>query len=297
MFGLWKSVGLCALLGVAPMFCWGVAYGKDAKKGSTDVIATLVTSHGEMKIKLFHEKAPKTVSNFYELAAKGFYDGLTFHRIVPGFVIQGGDPKGNGTGGPGYQFDDEFHKDLRHSKKGTLSMANSGPSTNGSQFFITLSPTPHLDGKHSVFGEVIEGEKVLDKIAGEAVDAQSKPKRKVSIKSIKLTGDFKPVAFEKIKALTPKEIQGLTEPLAKEIYGAYKDLKNPGFPPLGELKDMEFTQSQSHSTAMMVVYTFWGKEAALKVYMELSKKSSAEPFKVQVVNTTYLLQAPPEKKK
>lgn len=119
--------------------------------------ATFKTEAGEFKILLFDDEAPLTVENFVNLATIGFYDGLMFHRVIPDFMAQGGDPKGTGAGGPGYRFRDEFDATRLHSKPGILSMANAGPNTNGSQFFITFVPTPHLDGKHTVFGEVIEG--------------------------------------------------------------------------------------------------------------------------------------------
>jgi len=119
--------------------------------------ATFETDKGEFKILLFDDEAPLTVENFINLATIGFYEGTMFHRVIPDFMAQGGDPLGTGTGGPGYQFQDEFHGSRQHDKPGVLSMANSGPGTNGSQFFITFAPTPHLDGMHSVFGEVVEG--------------------------------------------------------------------------------------------------------------------------------------------
>jgi peptidyl-prolyl cis-trans isomerase B (cyclophilin B) len=117
--------------------------------------ATITTKHGDIRMQLYDDKAPKTVANFEKLAASGFYDGLKFHRVIADFMIQTGCPKGTGTGGPGYTFADEFHKDLKHDGPGVLSMANSGPNSNGSQFFITHVATPWLDGKHSVFGRVI----------------------------------------------------------------------------------------------------------------------------------------------
>ena len=125
--------------------------------------ATLHTERGDITLELFAADAPLTVENFLNLARAGFYDGTTFHRVIPGFMAQGGDPTGTGTGGPGYKFRDEFSS-RRHDAKGTLSMANAGPNTNGSQFFITFGPTPHLDGRHTVFGRVVEGLDVLDGI-------------------------------------------------------------------------------------------------------------------------------------
>jgi peptidyl-prolyl cis-trans isomerase B (cyclophilin B) len=123
-----------------------------------------VTSRGTIKLQLYDDKAPKTVANFEKLANKGFYNKLTFHRVIPDFMIQTGCPRGDGTGGPGYKFEDEFHPDLKHSGPGVLSMANAGPNTNGSQFFITHVPTPWLDGKHSVFGKVLSGQDVVDAV-------------------------------------------------------------------------------------------------------------------------------------
>jgi peptidyl-prolyl cis-trans isomerase B (cyclophilin B) len=127
--------------------------------------ATIDTSRGTIKLELYEDKAPKTVANFEKLANDGFYDGLTFHRVIGNFMIQAGCPHGTGTGGPGYTFEDEFDDTLRHDGPGVLSMANAGPNTNGSQFFITHVPCPHLDGKHSVFGRVREGQDVVDAIA------------------------------------------------------------------------------------------------------------------------------------
>jgi peptidyl-prolyl cis-trans isomerase B (cyclophilin B) len=128
-------------------------------------VATFTTNKGEIRVELFADKTPKTVANFEKLAAKGFYDGLKFHRVIEDFMIQGGCPQGTGTGGPGYTFEDEFDPTLKHDGPGVLSMANAGPNTNGSQFFITHVATPWLDGKHSVFGRVLgDGQKVVDSI-------------------------------------------------------------------------------------------------------------------------------------
>jgi cyclophilin family peptidyl-prolyl cis-trans isomerase len=130
----------------------------DPKKKYT---ATLSTDKGDIVLELFADKTPKTVNNFVFLAKEGFYDGTIFHRVIEDFMVQGGDPTGRGTGGPGYRFADEFHPALKHNKPGIFSMANAGPGTNGSQFFITHVPTPWLDGKHTIFGQVISGMDVL----------------------------------------------------------------------------------------------------------------------------------------
>jgi cyclophilin family peptidyl-prolyl cis-trans isomerase len=147
--------------------------------------ATMNTNHGTITIDLFDADAPKTVSNFTELAGKGFYDGLVFHRVIKDFMIQGGCPEGTGTGGPGYTFEDEFnqHKIVR----GALAMANSGPATNGSQFFIvTTNEAPWLDGKHTVFGEVTEGMDVVDKIEGTETGPGDRPVQDAKIESLKI---------------------------------------------------------------------------------------------------------------
>jgi peptidyl-prolyl cis-trans isomerase B (cyclophilin B) len=127
-------------------------------------VATITSNRGTIRLELHADKTPKTVANFEKLAAEGFYNGLKFHRVIADFMVQAGCPQGTGTGGPGYTFKDEFHKDLKHDGPGVLSMANAGPNTNGSQFFITHVATPWLDGKHSVFGRVIEGQDVVNAI-------------------------------------------------------------------------------------------------------------------------------------
>jgi cyclophilin family peptidyl-prolyl cis-trans isomerase len=131
---------------------------------SKSYTARIKTEKGDMVVELYADRAPLTVENFVNLARAGFYDGTTFHRVIAGFMAQGGDPTGTGTGGPGYQFGDEFHPTLRHDSAGILSMANAGPGTNGSQFFITHGPTPHLDDRHTVFGKVTSGLDVLRSI-------------------------------------------------------------------------------------------------------------------------------------
>ena len=126
--------------------------------------AVIDTPKGEIRLELYADRTPATVANFVNLAERGYYDGVTFHRVIPDFMVQGGDPTGTGRGGPGYRFEDECHADLKHDAPGTLSMANAGPGTNGSQFFITHGPTPWLDGKHTVFGRVVAGQQVVDAV-------------------------------------------------------------------------------------------------------------------------------------
>jgi cyclophilin family peptidyl-prolyl cis-trans isomerase len=148
-------------------------------------IATLHTNHGPIEIELFDEAAPKTVANFKKLAGQGFYDGLTFHRVIKDFMIQGGCPLGTGTGGPGYTFEDEFneHKIVR----GALAMANAGPNTNGSQFFIvTTDAAPWLDGKHTVFGQVRSGMEAVDAIEGTPTDARDRPQEPAGIDRVEI---------------------------------------------------------------------------------------------------------------
>jgi peptidyl-prolyl cis-trans isomerase A (cyclophilin A) len=161
--------------------------------------ARFVTTEGNFTIRLFDQEAPKTVENFVGLAEgtkqwsdprtnqkvqKPYYNGTLFHRVIDGFMIQGGDPLGQGIGGPGYNFADEFHPKLRHNKAGTLSMANRGPNTNGGQFFITLAPTPHLDDRHTVFGEVIDGMDVVSKIGKTSTADRDRPRKDIVIETV-----------------------------------------------------------------------------------------------------------------
>jgi len=146
--------------------------------------AKIETNVGVIEIELYKDKAPKTVENFTTLAKKGFYDGIIFHRVIPQFMIQTGDPTGTGMGGPGYTFKDEFNKTLRHDKPGVVSMANAGPNTNGSQFFITTVPTPWLDDRHSVFGQVISGMDVVSKIEKAPRDRNDKPLETIKMEKI-----------------------------------------------------------------------------------------------------------------
>ena len=188
------------LLTVA-MLCavFGLSANASSQEKKGPLYATFKTSMGDIVVQLFEDKAPKTVANFVGLASgtkewtdpktgekvkRPLYNGTIFHRVIPGFMIQGGDPLGTGRGGPGYSFEDEFHPDLRHTKGGILSMANAGPNTNGSQFFITLAPTLHLDRRHSVFGEVIKGQEVVVAIGATPRDTSDRPTKDVVIKEI-----------------------------------------------------------------------------------------------------------------
>jgi len=181
-------------------FLTGATAHAQEKKGP--LYATFKTSMGDIVIQLFEDKAPKTVANFVALATgakewtdpktrekvkRPLYKGTVFHRVIPGFMIQGGDPLGNGTGGPGYRFEDEFNADLKHTKPGILSMANAGPNTNGSQFFITLAATSWLDSKHSVFGEVVKGQNVVDAIANVPRDFRDRPVKDVVLQEVIIT--------------------------------------------------------------------------------------------------------------
>ena len=161
--------------------------------------ATLHTNRGDIEVELYDERAPRTVENFVGLATgeqewedggdtveEPLYDDVAFHRIIEGFMIQGGDPDESGRGGPGYTFDDEFHDDLRHDSAGTLSMANSGPDTNGSQFFITLDAQPHLDGRHAVFGDVTDGMDVVEEIGSVPTDGNDQPQEEVVLESVEI---------------------------------------------------------------------------------------------------------------
>ena len=148
--------------------------------------ATLQTSKGNIVIEFFPDQAPKTVENFINLAKSGFYDGTKFHRVIKDFMIQGGDPLGTGMGGPDYKFEDEIDSSLTFDAPGILAMANSGPNTNGSQFFITIVPTPWLNGKHTIFGKVISGQDIVTKIENTPVGENDKPVTPVTIESISI---------------------------------------------------------------------------------------------------------------
>ena len=195
------AVLLLPLLALGASKAGGTHWMKAAREGK-DLYATFKTSQGDIVVRLFSKDAPKTVENFVGLATgekewihpgtgekskKPLYDGVVFHRVIPNFMIQGGDPLGQGTGGPGYKFEDEFQSGRRFDKPGILAMANAGPNTNGSQFFITVAPTPHLNNRHTIFGEVVQGYDVAAKISEVPRDRRDKPNEPVVIKTVQIS--------------------------------------------------------------------------------------------------------------
>ena len=179
-----KLLGVIALgAAMLPMIS-APALADDEAAPAKRPVANFQTSMGNFRIELYSDLAPKTVENFVSLAKKNFYDGVIFHRVIDKFMIQGGDPTGTGMGGPGYKIPDEFGEGLKHNAKGILSMANAGPNTGGSQFFITLVPTPWLDGHHAIFGHVIEGMDVVEKIGHTKTNRQDRPVKDVVIQTI-----------------------------------------------------------------------------------------------------------------
>lgn len=196
-------MNLIALLSAMFVFFSCNSQKKSYKDLGDGLFADIETTKGHIVVKLNYKEVPTTVANFVTLAegknnfvkveykGKPFYNGTIFHRVIDGFMIQGGDPTGTGMGDPGYRFEDEFVPSLRHSKKGILSMANSGPNTNGSQFFITQVPTPHLDGRHTVFGETVKGEEVIDAIAKAPRNGQDRPNEDIKIKNITIVANGK----------------------------------------------------------------------------------------------------------
>jgi len=210
----------------------------------------ITTTMGVIEAKLFHDKAPKTVANFVELARKGFYNGIVFHRVIPKFMIQTGDPKGNGTGGPGYSFEDEFHKDLKHSKPGIFSMANSGPNTNGSQFFITVAPTPHLDNRHSVFGEITAGMDIATKISEAPRGAQDRPNQEIKMEKVEIVGDwYKPEPVTKAKEASEEDMKKMTKSVAEKLLKNIGDAQD-----LGKLVSSKFGMARSKGSSAQVIY-------------------------------------------
>ena len=226
------------------------------------IYANIITKKGNIKIKLEYIKAPITVANFVNLVegkiksnkkynGSPFYDGLIFHRVINDFMIQGGCPEGKGTGGPGFKFDDEFHEDLKHDKPGTLSMANSGPNTNGSQFFITHNATNWLDGKHSVFGYVVSGQEIVDQIQNndkiQSISIEKIGKLAIKWDSVKVFDDYfknKEIEKDKIKKLELDKIISITKGMEKTKSGLFHLIENKGnndFPSIGSTVSVHYT--------------------------------------------------------
>lgn len=241
----------------------GKQMGTDAKAVETDgLFAVMTTNKGKIVIELFYKQTPLTVCNFVGLAegtmdaAKGkpFYDGLSFHRVIKDFMIQGGDPAGNGTGGPGYKFPDEIVSSLKHSGPGILSMANSGPGTNGSQFFITHVATPWLDGKHTVFGKVVEGQSVVDAIAqGDKI---------VSLKIERKGAEAK--AFSATQADFNKQLAGLSQRQKETLENAKKEVLS--------LISTKWPDAKKSAAGVYYVITKQGSGATLTAGQTLTMK-------------------------
>ena len=220
------------------------------KKDDKDLKVKIVTDMGLIEAKLFYKEVPKTVSNFVELARKGFYNGLVFHRVIPEFMIQTGDPKGNGTGGPGYTFEDEFHPSLKHSKHGMLSMANAGKDTNGSQFFITVKETPHLDNKHSIFGEVVSGYDVAEKISKAKAEGD-RPVVPIKMSKVEIIGDwFKPVSLKKEVEMSDAELKKVSKAPVEKLVAKISDGLG-----LGKAKEIKFLEGRSKSGQAQIMYS------------------------------------------
>ena len=267
-------------------FCMAVmgvlafAHIASAADENKDLKVRFTTTMGVIEAKLFYNEAPQTVSNFVELARKGFYNGLIFHRVIPGFMIQGGDPKGNGTGGPGYTFGDEFSPTLRHSKPGMLSMANSGPGTNGSQFFITVAPTPHLDDHHSIFGEVTSGQDIAVKIS-EAPANESRPKTDIKMEKVEIVGDwFKPAEVKKQKELAEGDIKELSRKPVESLLAKIGEAQN-----FGKITQATYTDGMARGSQAQVRYTvnYAKHQGAQFVAMLAMKDKSVEIQQFQFV--------------
>ena len=275
-----------------PIFAQAKSASSSYDKSSSDAsaVATMITSMGTMKIKLYSDLAPITVSNFIELSQKGFYNGLIFHRVIDNFMIQGGDPNGDGTGGAGYSFQDEFNSKLKHSKIGILSMANSGPNTNSSQFFITLTATPHLDNVHSVFGEVVDGLDVLKKIGKVKTAANDRPQKDVKIESVKIDlKGFVPEEVKKVKPLKDEQVQAITKKAASSIAASICAVKDASVPDFGAFKSVEYKKHVVNNNTVTVEYkaSCTKKDILLLLrgdYYYKEKKFMLESFKTLFVD-------------
>ncbi|MBS9461482.1 peptidylprolyl isomerase [Flagellimonas sp. 389] len=267
---------LIALCSIVFLGCKSGKYA-DLEDG---IYADIQTSQGDILVKLEHEKTPVTVANFVSLAEgkspfvsdslkdKKYYDGLIFHRIIKDFMIQGGDPTGTGRGNPGYKFKDEFHDSLSHSKKGILSMANSGPKTNGSQFFITHKETPWLDGRHTVFGEVVEGMDVVDTLANvEVVAPANKPKVDVVMNAVEIIRNGKEAKkFDAIQIMTDyfaeeEAVVAAFEKMKSELLADFEQQKEAAEESDSELKIFSLTKGEGEQPKIgqkvLVNYAGW----------------------------------------
>jgi cyclophilin family peptidyl-prolyl cis-trans isomerase len=235
--------------------------------------AKFTTTEGTFEAKLFYKEAPKTVANFVELSRKGFYNGLIFHRVIPDFMIQGGDPQGNGTGGPGYAFADEFNPALRHSKPGMLSMANSGPNTNGSQFFVTVKEVPHLDDRHSIFGEVVSGYDVVKKISL-VKSVSDRPVKDVKIEKLEIVGDwYKPTEVKKAKELSQDEIKSISKKPVENLLSKIGEAQG-----YGKMVQATFSDGMARGDQMQVRYTVnFGKSKGDQFIGMLTVKEGKTP--------------------
>jgi cyclophilin family peptidyl-prolyl cis-trans isomerase len=249
-----------------------LSVAKDEKK---ELKAVIKTSMGEIEVLLYDKQVPNTVSNFVSLARKGFYNGQVFHRVIPKFMIQTGDPTGTGRGGPKYRFNDEFKPELKHTEAGMLSMANAGPNTNGSQFFITVAPTPHLDGRHTVFGKVTKGLDVAIRISEVPTDG-SKPIKTVTMEKVEIKGDwFKPVDFAKTQDVAEADIKKLTEDIAKKLLNQTGDTLK-----LGALKKHNLEGSRSQDAMIMAEYSAEFANAKTSRLAVIGKKNDKGVFEV-----------------
>ena len=247
----------------------GVLCGADAGLAS-DPVVRITTNMGVIEARLFASKAPKTVSNFVELARKGFYNGIVFHRVIPDFMVQTGDPKGDGTGGPGYSFADEIVPDLKHDKAGILSMANSGPDTNGSQFFITVKPTPHLDGRHTVFGEVTKG---LDNVIAisKVKTVNDRPEKPIKMEKVEIIGDFKTVEVAKNKEVSEDELRKMAQAPVEKLLKKIGEAQG-----LGSFKKSVITNSRSKGNKAQIEFSAEfekAPKAMIVVFGEMKKNS------------------------
>lgn len=246
---------------IMPLFFISQAFSQDkaapvpeaasapATLNGQELTATIRTSMGNIEMKLFYDKAPQTVSNFVTLARSKFYDNLLFHRVVPGFMVQTGDPQGTGNGGPGYSFPDEFGPGLKHDKAGIVSMANSGANTNGSQFFITVAKAEQLDGKHSIFGEVTKGTDVAIAISNVKTTG-TKPEKDVKILGIDIHGDwYKPGEVKKVKELSEDDIKAVTQDLATKLLKKVAEVQ-----PYGKFVSINKVAARSRGTMVQIFY-------------------------------------------